>query len=271
MIATCSYTDTYNSCKKADKTFSDILTVNQIREKYIIRYSPSQIQEVLFFLEELGQTISDAKKTKKGKQEHYFYFDNTVKDSLLTELASRGYKTVRIKNKVPTYIKFYTLYQYDRLKFRKLLNKWLATDEGKKRTYKDLVKKQRELLEKCWVLDENNNRQRDCDEQHIYRYKTLHRILECIAQCLINNYGINTPEMFNYLFRRTKLAVYMPQSEEQEETKPQAELLNTMLSDIKTRTILHLHLLRGLKQGLEIEEAIISAYKSIAGFQNCHN
>lgn len=271
MLVTCSRIKPYKDYEKVNKTFSEILTAEQIKKQYATRYTYSQIKEVLFFLEELGQTVSDAETTKKGKQEHYFYFDDKVKNSLLSELVSRGYKPLKINYKVPTYIKFYTLYQYDRLKFRKLLNKWLATDEGRNRTYKDLIAKQREFLEQCWVLDENKKRKRDCDEQHIYRYKTLHRILECIAQCLINNYGINTPDMIKYLFHRTNLVIYLPRGEEQEEIKPQAELLNAILSDIKTRTIIHLHLLKGLKKGLEIEEAVRLAYKSLAGFQNCHN
>ena len=49
----------------------------------------------------------------------------------------------RIRYKVPTYIKFYSIYQYDRLLFRKLMNEWLASKEGKNRTLKTLAKEQK--------------------------------------------------------------------------------------------------------------------------------
>ena len=43
-------------------------------------------------------------------------------------------RKLRVRYEVPTYIKFYSLYQYDRDKFRQLLNEWLETKEGKNRT-----------------------------------------------------------------------------------------------------------------------------------------
>ena len=37
----------------------------------------------------------------------------------------------RIRYDVPNYLNFYSLYQYDRNKFRESLRAWLKTDEGK--------------------------------------------------------------------------------------------------------------------------------------------
>lgn len=258
MAVTCINETTHNDIPKVDITFSDVLTVNQIRKYHIGKYSPLQVQEVLLFLEDQGQTLSDTEITKTGKKKYYFYFDKDVKESLLNELSSRGYKPIkRVRNKVPTYSKFYSVWQYDREKFRKLLNCWLKTDEGKTRTHNSLLQKQSEILEQCWVLNEDNTRVRDSDAQHIYRYKTLHRILECIANCLMHDYGIDTGDMVKYLLHRTNIVIY--QSEEG--MKPQAELSNTIMENIKTRVILHLHLLKGLKQGLDIEEAVRLAYQ----------
>lgn len=261
MTTASSVQNSYSNIGKVDNTFSDVLTINQIRTQHIGRYSPSQVQEVLFFLEELGHTISESTGIVYGKPKYYFYFDNDVKQRLLAELKKRGCKLIRPRNRypVPTYVKFYSVFQYDREKFRKLLNKWLKTDEGKNRTYDILLKRQREFLEQCWVLDEDNNRKRDCDEPHIFRYRTLHRILECIANCLMNNYGIDTPDMMKYLFNRTNLVIYPFQ----EGMKPEAELINTIMCDIKTRIRMHLHLLRGLKRGLEVEDAVRLAYRQV--------
>ena len=75
----------------------------------------------------------------------------------------------------PSYLKFYPIWQYDRLKFRKLLNVWLDSPEGKSRTQGSLEKKQAEILEKCYKKDKLG-RLRDSDEKHIFRYRTLHKI-----------------------------------------------------------------------------------------------
>ena len=83
----------------------------------------------------------------------------------------------RIRYDVPKRLNFYTLYQYDRDKFRKLLEEWLKTDEGKNRTLETLRAKQDEILEQCFIRDENDHKLRDSDEKHIYRYITLHKIL----------------------------------------------------------------------------------------------
>lgn len=162
-----------------------------------------------------------------------------------------GSKKKRIRYKVPTFIKFYSIYQYDRLKFRKLLNIWLKTPEGQSRTRNTVIEKQREILEQCWVLDENGNKQRDSDTLHIFRYRTLHKILEIIAQTLIKEYGIQDKNSIEYLFRRTNIKIYKSSI-----SKPQAELANTAYNDIKSRILVHLKLLRSLRKSIDVEMAV---------------
>lgn len=86
----------------------------------------------------------------------------------------------RIRYKIPTYIKFYSIYQYDRLMFRELLNEWLRSKEGINRTPETLKKEQRRILDICYVRDEKGKPLRDCDEKHIYRYATLQKICETL-------------------------------------------------------------------------------------------
>ena len=86
----------------------------------------------------------------------------------------------RVRYEVPTYIKFYSIYQYDREKFTKLLKIWLETDEGKNRTLETLKAKQNEILELCYVKDAEGNLLRDSDENHIFRYPTLAKIYRLI-------------------------------------------------------------------------------------------
>ena len=149
----------------------------------------------------------------------------------------------RVRYLVPTYIKFYTVYQYDRLKFTALLKEWLKTDEGKNRTLKTLKQKQEEILEKCWILDDKGNRLRDSDENHIYRIKTLHKIYEQIY----NQLNINVFEQFE----RKDLNGLIVWGEEK-----QAEIQNTCYLPLKDKVTLHIELLRNLRKGFSIEESL---------------
>ena len=107
------------------------------------------------------------------------------KQDYATEILEE--EVIRERNEIPTYLKFYCVYQYDRIKFRKLMNIWLNTKEGQNRTWETLIQKQKEILEKCYILDENGKPLRDCDENHIYRIKTLYRIYEQIYFMLSRN------------------------------------------------------------------------------------
>ena len=241
--------------KTEEKAFSEVLTVSLIQRKYMQGYPRKILLETLLSLEQEGLTLSDVKK-HSGVLE--FYFNNFVKKYLLKEFNKKGIKkknTFRVRYSVPTYEKFYSIWQYDRSKFRELLNEWLKSDEGKNRTLDSLRKKQAEILEECWILDENNNKKRDCDEPHIFRYQTLQKILECIAYTLINNYNIQNIDSVKYLLKRTNIMIYKPI----EGLKPQAEILHTILDDIKTRILIHLRLLKYLKKGYEIEDAVTAA------------
>ena len=79
----------------------------------------------------------------------------------------------RVRYEVPKFIKFYSLYQYDRNKFAELLKIWLETEAGKNRTLETLKAKQTEILELCYIRDENGKPLKDSDEKHIYRVNVL--------------------------------------------------------------------------------------------------
>ena len=114
------------------------------------------------------------------------------------------------------------------------------------------------ILERCWVLDENNQKKAIGDEKHIYRYSVYEAILEKIADYIIVNYEISTKaEVLYYLYKRTGLAVYI-----NEEYK-QAEIIKTMFRPLKERLKIHISLLRGLKKGLEIEQAVEISFREL--------
>ena len=152
-------------------------------------------------------------------------------------------RKLRVRYEVPTYIKFYSLYQYDREKFRQLINEWLETKEGKNRTLQTLETKQNEILEKCFIRDKFGNKLLDSDEKHIYRYQTLGRITEQIY-----NY-VKIYYMQNGIQQIDGLSVFPEDA--------QAELTSTLWgTPIKKRIKLHIRLLRLLRKGFNIKEAL---------------
>lgn len=163
-------------------------------------------------------------------------FDNRMK-----KRYNLGMGDKRNRPPVPTYIKFYSVDKYDRLKFRELLNEWLKTDEGKNRTLLSLKNKQDEIVKKCLEKDSQGNTFKASDEQHIYRIRTLHNIYERIYDYVIMYY------MFNGL--EVKGLNINPDEKE-------AELKNTWKLSLNTRIRIHIRLLRLLKAGYQAQEAI---------------
>lgn len=170
-------------------------------------------------------------------------------------------ENTRIRYEVPTYIKFYSIYQYDREKFTKLLKIWLETDEGKNRTLETLKAKQSEILELCYVKDTEGNLLRDSDEKHIFRYPTLAKIYRLIY----NQIGANP---FDNYYEQDGLRVIRDVYTEEEyeyqgKTYKGQKFVNVSASikgtdnlPIKIRVIIHIRLLRLLRKGLSIKEAL---------------
>lgn len=142
-------------------------------------------------------------------------------------------KPERIRYEIPTYEKFYSIYQYDRLKFRELMNAWLKTKEGKERTLESLRKAQEGILEQCYILDENGKRKRDCDEVHIFRISALQKIREQIFN------EIMFKRMSGKLLKGDFITICY---EEQ-----QAEIKDSWSMSIKDRVKAHIKLLRKLR------------------------
>ena len=150
----------------------------------------------------------------------------------------------RIRYDVPNYLNFYTLYQYDRDKFRQLLREWLKTPAGINRTLQTLEKKQNEILEMCYIRDVNGNKLKDSDEKHIYRYQTLHKIMRSIYHCI----------KMEFLKKGTIFIVDDINLDYDDET---AEIKGTEWGmPIKDRVIIHIRLLRLLRKGLSITDCI---------------
>lgn len=139
----------------------------------------------------------------------------------------------RIRYIVPTYEKFYSIWQYDRLKFRQIMNEWLNTDEGENRTLESLREKQKEVLNQCYILDEYGNKKRDCDEAHIFRHINLQKIHELIYQQI--------------MFKRMEGKLYKGETIVLNDEEQQAEIKDSWQLSIKDRIKVHIKLLRRLR------------------------
>lgn len=150
----------------------------------------------------------------------------------------------RIRYEVPNYLNFYTLYQYDRNKFRELLRAWLKTEDGKNRTLETLKAKQDEILEECFIRDIRGNKLKDSDEKHIYRYKTLFEIQRAIY------------DKIQWEFIHTG-SIFIIDDISLDYDDKTAEIKGTEWGmSIKDRVIKHIRLLRLLRKGLSIKESI---------------
>lgn len=149
-------------------------------------------------------------------------------------------KKKRFRYKVPTYTKFYSIYQYDREKFKNLINE-------RKKGLNKLT--QAEILEQCFIRDKNGNKLKDSDELCIFRIGTLHKIHEAIYNLIDIDFNINDT-LFYILFllqlsHRTEFEYKDLKIFTDEE---QAEIINTWQLPIYDRLKLHIKYLRKIKK-----------------------
>lgn len=131
----------------------------------------------------------------------------------------------------PDYIKFYTVYQYDRIKFKKLLRKEIA--RLKPKSDEEFKEIQNRILIECYIRDENGKRKRDTDEKHIFRYRSLENILNY----LYNKLGPRADENVCSCFFDAKEIILYPDEE-------QAEIKGTERLPVFERIKIHIRLLR---------------------------
>ena len=150
----------------------------------------------------------------------------------------------RVRYKVPTYKKFYSIWQYDRLKFRELLNEYL------KNKLSSPFKNQWDILDVCYIRDGNGKKMRDCDEAHIFRAGTLQKVYEKIFDYTGVMY-VQYPGagMSFKTIKENGLNIYPCEG--------QAEIENSWQLSIKERLRLHIKLLRLLREGFSVGESIL--------------
>lgn len=185
----------------------------------------------------------------------------------------------RVHETVPTYVKFYTVYQYNRDLYRKKINEWLETPEGESRTIFSLYKKHNEILNECYLKDEFGGKKRDCDEKHIFRSSSLNYEPEYSAETKKRTPGLHAliyRELQNMgaiplltLMQRVGHTIAPTTFEQQayeldglmiHPSEAQAEVKNTWHLSIKERVLIHKKYLSMLRNR---DKVLYSSLKSI--------
>ncbi len=126
-----------------------------------------------------------------------------------------------------------------------------ASSEGKKATKKRVRYKRPSYIKayKFWHINPDTNEiQYDGDEKHIFRYQDLQKIYSLI-------YGYCDIDVFEQ-FETAEIDGLIVWGEDR-----QAEIPNTWNLPFKKRVTLHLKLLKLLRKGFTIKEALVKLYE----------
>lgn len=160
-----------------------------------------------------------------------------------------GTKHKRIRYKIPSYRKVYSVYAYNKPKYGKIYRRLqrLALQYNKDIFYRV---NPYNVLKLCYVY-KKGCLQTLGDEKHIYRYKALAGVLQAVAETLIRAYDLCIcPDVLRYIFKRTGIALYI------DAEGIEAEYMPVYKRNIGIRLRANIELLRQLRKGAEVEEAV---------------
>lgn len=160
------------------------------------------------------------------------------------------FKGIRAHYTIPTYKKVYSVYQYDQEKYSAIWKKIraLAFQYGKHIYYNTSPYR---VLELCYIRDEEGNLIHLCDEKHIYRYATLHKLCALVAKTLTNKYGLDMDaRTIRYLRLKTGIIYF---DDDVEPTAEHEQAIDMCLKD-RIRVAIRLYRLLNMDE-IEIEKA----------------
>lgn len=174
----------------------------------------------------------------------------------------------RIRPPEPVWDKFYSVYAFNETKYHDICDafekhKWLKLykyPELKIEELTNCTRKDKERFKKLSYVLEEGQKQHLGDEKHIYRYKTLNKVKELIANYIDYHFTEQNHESEYYTLYIEKYTddYYTHQGTQykgQNFTITEVEINNTWQLSIKQRLLIHLKALRLLRQGYSIEEA----------------
>lgn len=180
----------------------------------------------------------------------------------------------RIRYAIPTYRKCYAVYAYDREKYMNIFRKLrkLAIKYNDKEIYfkADIYK----ILNHCYFRTKNGNKKYLGDERHIFRYKTLHKIQQELAQYVEIPIRESIESAYDngsgLLLWQT---VYNNKVTLEAEIKGVSQIFCNLSSSfgLKQQVLIHLHLLRLLRKRCNVKTAVQEAWKYIGYGYNAKN
>ena len=177
-------------------------------------------------------------------------------------------KPKRVRFSKPDWVNFYTIYAFNEIKYHDICNAFSNHNWFKLYKYPELPIERLTnctlydinlFIELSYVLD-NGQKQHLGDEKHIFRYKTLNKIKELIANYI--DYHSQQQELkteYYTLFIEEYIDDYYTYKGTQYKGQNfkiiEVEINNTWQLSIKQRLLIHIEALRLLRKGLDIEEA----------------
>lgn len=174
----------------------------------------------------------------------------------------------RVRPPEPVWDKFYSVYAFNETKYHDICDafekhKWLKLYKYPELRINELTnctRKDKERFKKLSYVLEEGQKQHLGDEKHIYRYKTLNKIKELIANYIDYHFTEQNQESEYYtLYIEEYTDDYYTyrgtQYKGQNFKVVEVEINNTWQLSIKQRLLIHLEALRLLRKGLDIEEA----------------
>lgn len=175
------------------------------------------------------------------------------------------------KFEFPDYQKRYSVYAYDHTKFVKKYKKIkkLAQDEGNPDIYWSV--NPYDIIEQCIIRNKDGTKKHLNDEKHIFRLKTLHRVYELLAQevlkgqqlipfdgCFIDLHKVRVTlnKYDDEIYEHKKVRGGFGKYRGERFIVVNAELQGSEMLPIYQRLKIHLNLLRELRNGLTIKQAV---------------
>lgn len=167
---------------------------------------------------------------------------NIIKNDIKVDIAQTSSKRLKLSSEEPQYDKFYTLYAFDEIGYHREL-KHIIKKQKLKGVYCLPLAERKKIRNKHYSLDINGDRMPKSDEKHIFRISVLHKIYNAIYSHFLFKFALNedVTNIDGLLFYQEEL---------------QAEIDGMQMKSIEDRIYTHLTLLRLLKQGKEIKEAL---------------
>lgn len=179
---------------------------------------------------------------------------NIIKNDIKVDVAQTSSKRLKSSSQEPQYDKFYTLYAFDEIGYHREL-KHVITKQKLKGVYCLPLAERKRIRNKHYSLDINGEKMPMSDEKHIFRMAVLHKIYNAIYSHFLFKFALfeDVTNIDGILFYQEEL---------------QAEIDGMQMKSIATRIYAHLSLLRLLKQGKNIKEAV-NKIKELYGEKSC--